>query len=122
LFELTGNFKLWYNLISEVDTKIHSLVHLPVIHIIVFLLNGKVINGVPWGLILGSLFLLIYFNEVHKITDNDRKDVFFADNTRIIVTTSNQEGAQTVQPKHSLIKSNGLKPIFYCSNLIKRIV
>jgi hypothetical protein len=59
---------------------------------------------------------------VHKITDNDRKDVFFADNTRIIVTTSNQEGVQTVQPKQSLIKSHGLKPIFYRSNLIKRIV
>ena len=56
----------------------------------------KVINGVPWRLILGSLFLLIYFNVVPKITDNDAKIVLFADDTSITVTTSNQEGFQTV--------------------------
>jgi hypothetical protein len=47
----------------------------------------KVINGVPWRLILGSLFLLIYFNVVPKITDNDAKIVLFADDTSITVTT-----------------------------------
>jgi len=25
---------------------------------------GKFINGVPWGLVLGSLFLVIYINDV----------------------------------------------------------
>ena len=38
---------------------------------IVFLLDGKVINGVPWVLMSGILFLLIYLNDVSKITDND---------------------------------------------------
>ena len=49
----------------------------------------KVIKGVPRGLILSSLFLLtsIYFNDVHKITDNDAKAVLFADDTRKMVTT-----------------------------------
>jgi hypothetical protein len=56
------------------------------------ILGGKDINGVPRGLILGSLFLLIYFNDVHKITDNDAKVVLFADDINIIVTTSIQEG------------------------------
>jgi hypothetical protein len=63
---------------------------------IVFLLDGKVINGITRGLILGILFLLIYFNDVLKITYNDAKVVLFADDTSITVTTSNQEGVQTV--------------------------
>jgi hypothetical protein len=44
---------------------------------------------------LGSLFLLIYFIDVPKITDNDAKVVLFADDTSIIATTSFQEGVQT---------------------------
>jgi len=58
----------------------------------------KVIKGVPRGLILSSLFLLTstYFNDVHKITDNDAKAVLFADDTRVMVTTYNQEEVQTL--------------------------
>ena len=56
----------------------------------------RLINGVPRGLNLGSLFLLIYFNDVPKITDNDANVVIFADDTNITVTISNQEGVQTV--------------------------
>jgi hypothetical protein len=56
----------------------------------------KVINVVSRRLILGSLFFLIYFNYVLKITDNDAKVVLFADDTNITITTSNQEGVQTV--------------------------
>jgi hypothetical protein len=52
----------------------------------------KFINGVPGGLILGSIFLVIYINDVHKIRDNDAKVVLFADGTSFIVTTSNQGG------------------------------
>ena len=63
---------------------------------IAFLLDGKVINGVPWGFILGSLFLLIYFNDVPKVRDNDAKVVLFAGDTSIIVSVSNQDGVQTV--------------------------
>jgi hypothetical protein len=54
------------------------------------------INGVPCGLVVGSLFLIIYFNDVHKTTDNDAKVVLFADDTNITVTTCNQQGVQTV--------------------------
>jgi len=63
----------------------------------------NVINDVPRDLILGSLFILIYFNDVPKITDNDAKVVLFADDTSIIATTSFQEGVQTKNPKHHLI-------------------
>ena len=55
----------------------------------------KVTNEFPRGLILGSL-LLICINDVCKIIENDAKVVLFADYTNIIVTTSNQEGVQTV--------------------------
>ena len=58
-------------------------------HIIVFHLSGKVTNGVPQGLILGSLPLLIYFNDLSKITDNDTKGMLMADDTSLIVITSN---------------------------------
>jgi hypothetical protein len=72
-------------------------------HIIVFLLDGKVTYRVPQGLILGSLPFLIYFNSLLKITDNDAKGMLIADDASLIVTTSNQGGFRTVQPKHSLI-------------------
>jgi hypothetical protein len=45
----------------------------------VFPLDGKFINGIPLGLTLGSLFLLIYFNDVPKITNNDAKVLHFGD-------------------------------------------
>ena len=38
----------------------------------------KIINEVPWGLDLSSLFHLIYFNDEPKITDNDAKILQFA--------------------------------------------
>jgi len=47
-------------------------------------------------LIFGSLFLLIYFNNLPKITDNDAKVVLFADDTSITVTTRNQGDVQTI--------------------------
>jgi hypothetical protein len=56
----------------------------------------KMINVVLRGLILGSLFFLIYFHDVPKVTDNDAKVLLFADDTSIIVTTCNDEAVQTI--------------------------
>jgi len=56
----------------------------------------KVTNWVRPGLIFGSFFLLIYFNVLPKITDNDAKVVLFADDTSIAVTTCIQGEVQTI--------------------------
>jgi len=65
----------------------------------VFSRQEEVINGGPRGLILGSIFLLIYINGVPKIIDNDAKVVHFADGTIVIVTTCNQEGVNKERTK-----------------------
>jgi len=56
----------------------------------------KVTNWFPEGLIFGSLRLLIYLNDLLKITDNDAKVVLFADDTSITVTIFIQGELQTV--------------------------
>jgi len=59
----------------------------------------KVTNAVPQGSILSQLLFLIYINNLHKVTDNDAKVVFFMDDTSIIVINSNQGGLQTALNK-----------------------
>ena len=56
----------------------------------------KVTNGVPRSLILSSLRLLTYTNDLPKITDTDAKFVLFADDTSITVTTYNQGEIQSI--------------------------
>jgi hypothetical protein len=61
----------------------------------VFLLDEKFTSGVLQFLILGSL-LLIYINDSQKITDNDAKVVFFAEDSSIILRTSKQGAVLTL--------------------------
>jgi len=48
--------------------------------------GGEVKNGILQGLILGALFCLFYINNLPKMVAKDTKIVFYADDTRIIVT------------------------------------
>ena len=67
------------------------------------------INGFPRSLMLGSLFLVIYINDVHKITDNDATVVLFADDTSILVTGCNVEGGTDGRIKLNGSARNGSK-------------
>jgi len=62
----------------------------------------NVANGVPQGLILVPLHFLICINDLPKITGNGAKVVIFADDTRIIVTISNQRRLPTALKKSLL--------------------
>ena len=46
-------------------------------------------HGVPQGLILGPLFLLLYINNLSKIISDNSNPVLFANDTSIIITNSN---------------------------------
>jgi hypothetical protein len=50
---------------------------------------GEIKHGVPEGSKLGPLFLLLYVNDLPKITDENSKIVLFADDTSIIITSPN---------------------------------
>ena len=62
--------------------------------IILFLLDGK---SYKWGSSVFDFgYITSFIYDLPKTTDDDAKIVFFTDDTSIIVTTSIQEGVQTV--------------------------
>jgi hypothetical protein len=47
-------------------------------------------NGVPQGLILGSLFFIFYINDLPKIITKTNSIVLFADDNSLLITDSNK--------------------------------
>jgi len=79
-------------------------------HIIVFRLDGKIYKWSSPEFDVGFFIsCFIYINDVQKIKDNDDQVVLFADDTSIIVTTCNVEGATDGRIKLNGSARNGSK-------------
>jgi mannose/fructose/N-acetylgalactosamine-specific phosphotransferase system component IID len=60
---------------------------------------GKIKQGVPQGSILGPIFFLIYIDDLPKLASIGTKIFLYADDTSIIVTSSNLENFETQTDK-----------------------